>query len=89
MSTIEILRLTNVMSYKYILSSPNLSFIPAEGVLSNTPMNSSDSQPTKLSSANEKIDVWTGPLRHLTLKCQKLFELLPPFNCVNNINGKR
>ena len=48
MSTIKILRLTNVMSYKYILFSPNLIFIPAEGVLSNTPMNSSDSQPTKL-----------------------------------------
>lgn len=57
MSTIKILRLSNVMSYKYILSSPNLSFIPAEGVLNNTPMNSSDSQPTKLSSANEKFDV--------------------------------
>ena len=57
MSAIQILRLTKVMSYKYILSSPNLNFIPAEGVLSNTPMNSSDSQPTKLSSANEQFDV--------------------------------
>lgn len=56
-STIELLRLTNVMSYKYILSSSNLSFIPAEGVLSNTPMNSSDPQPTKLFLANEKLDV--------------------------------
>ena len=25
----------------------------------------------------------------LTLKCQKLFELLPPFNCVNDTDGKR
>ena len=77
------------MTYKYILSSPNLSFIPAEGVLSNTPMSSSDSQPTKLSSANETFDVRTGPLKHLTLTCQKLFELVPPFNCVNDTNRKR
>ena len=90
MSAIQILRLTKVMSYKYILSSPNLNFMPAEGVLSNTPMNSSDSQPTKLSSANEQFDVWTGPLKHLTLKCQKLFEhVTAPSNCVNDTNRKR
>ena len=61
MSTIKILRLTNVMSYKYIFFSPNLIFIPAEGVLSNTPMNSSDSQPNKIQpmkSSTFELGLW-------------------------------
>ena len=90
MSTIKILRLTNVMSYKYICFHQIWSlYRPKESEVTPQWIVATHNLPNSLCSANERFDVWTVPLKHLTLKCQKLFELLLPFNCVNDTNRKR
>ena len=72
----------NVMCYRCILSAPNLSFI----LVTKTPMNGNNSQPTKLSSASLRLrfsltrKVKESPPHEMVLGTQVFF-----FWCVRSV----